>query len=49
LIEAADALPGDAVHFRDSVHLSDAGCAALARIVVDGLASDPGFLSLMQR
>jgi lysophospholipase L1-like esterase len=49
LIEAAELVPGDALHFRDSVHLSDAGCAALASIVADGLAADPGFLSLLER
>jgi hypothetical protein len=47
LIEAAQKIPGNAEHFHDSVHFRDAGSALLARIVVDALAEDPGFLVLL--
>jgi lysophospholipase L1-like esterase len=47
LIEAAHEIPGNAEHFHDSVHFRDAGSALLARIVVEGLAQDPGFLGLL--
>jgi hypothetical protein len=47
LIEAAHEIPGNAEHFHDSVHFRDAGSDLLARIVVEGLAQDPGFLGLL--
>ena len=37
LIEAADVVPGDARHFNDSVHFTDAGSILMAAAVADGL------------
>ena len=39
LIEAANEIPGDSKHFADSVHFTETGCRALARLVVEALAS----------
>ena len=46
LVEAADQVPGDAVHFRDSVHLTDEGCARLAESFVERLVDAPAFQAL---
>jgi hypothetical protein len=46
LIECETAIPGDALHFADSVHLTDTGCALMGKLVADGLASDPRFRAL---
>lgn len=49
LLDVASAVPGDSAHFNDSVHLKDAGCAALAEAVVAGLLAAPGFRELAAR
>ncbi len=41
LVEAAHAIPGDTTHFADSVHLTEAGCDVLARLVVEALLASP--------
>ena len=43
LVEGALDIPGDARHFTDSVHFSDAGSAAMARRVSGALLASPGF------
>jgi len=40
LIDGEDTIPGDSVHFVDSVHFSDAGSQAMAKRVAEALASD---------
>ncbi len=47
LIDGENDVPGDAVHFADSVHFSDQGSAAMARRVATALANDPGFRALV--
>jgi lysophospholipase L1-like esterase len=37
LLEAAQEIPGDAVHFHDSVHFTDAGSRRMAELVAEGL------------
>lgn len=37
VIEVAERIPADAVHFVDSVHFSDAGATVMARIVAEGI------------
>lgn len=39
LIDGEDSIPGDAAHFADSVHFTDAGAQAMADRVVEGLVS----------
>jgi lysophospholipase L1-like esterase len=46
LVEAADAVPGDAAHFRDAVHFTDRGSAAMARAVGDALVAAPALRAL---
>ncbi|MBI4881061.1 MAG: SGNH/GDSL hydrolase family protein [Planctomycetes bacterium] len=48
LIDGEDEIPGDAVHFNDSVHLTDAGCRAMAERVARRLLADERFLSLIE-
>lgn len=47
LIAGEDTIPGDSRHFVDSVHFSEAGSAAQARRVSDGLLDAEPFLSLV--
>ncbi|MEM7199145.1 MAG: GDSL-type esterase/lipase family protein [Planctomycetota bacterium] len=47
LLEAAPALPGTAEYFVDSVHLTEAGCRAMAKLIADGLSAWPQFGSLL--
>ena len=49
LIPAADAIPPDAKHFADSVHLTDAGCEALAIQVHATLKVAPRLQELIAR
>lgn len=49
LIESADAIPGDPAHFRDSVHFTDSGSAAMAQVVGDTLIASPEFQALLHR
>lgn len=46
LVETAGAVPGDRVHFADSVHLTDEGCRLFAETVAAALAADPRFRAL---
>lgn len=46
LIDGEDEIPGDAAHFADSVHFTDAGCRAMAQRVVQRLERAPGFQAL---
>ena len=48
LIEGEQAIPGDALHFTDSVHFTDRGSAALARAVTDALVGSPQFQGLVE-
>jgi lysophospholipase L1-like esterase len=48
LIEAERAIPGDAVHFNDSVHFTDRGNTAMARRVADALADSSAFVRLVE-
>jgi lysophospholipase L1-like esterase len=47
LIGGETGIPGDAAHFVDSVHFSDAGSRRMAQRVVDALASDPKTVELI--
>ncbi len=47
LIEGEMSIPGDGVHFKDSVHFTDAGCKKMAARVVDGLTRSKKFEALM--
>ncbi len=47
LVEFADAIPGDAAHFHDSVHLNATGCAVLAERLVADLRASEAFLALI--
>jgi lysophospholipase L1-like esterase len=47
LVEGADAVPADAVHYTDSVHFTDAGSRALAARVSETLLSAPAFTALL--
>lgn len=49
LIADEDRIPGDPVHFNDSVHFTDAGSRAMAQRVVDGLLADPRWHELVKR
>ena len=40
LIEGEDDIPGDPLHFHDSVHFTDAGSAAMAKRVSHALATN---------
>lgn len=46
LIEAAEGVPGDKEHFNDSVHLKDAGCLGLAKVVARGLLAEARFAEI---
>jgi lysophospholipase L1-like esterase len=48
LVEAADRVPGDEVHFVDSAHLSDRGAAVFAEVVADQLLRDDRFAQFME-
>ena len=48
LVEGERSIPGDAVHFADSVHLTDAGSALQARRVIEALAADGAFRDLVE-
>lgn len=48
LIDAAAAIPGDSEHFYDSVHLTDAGCQALAKYLVQQLEAFPEVMQLVK-
>jgi lysophospholipase L1-like esterase len=47
LIEAAAAIPGDKIHYRDAVHFTDTGAAAMARVVADSLIAAPALRAIM--
>lgn len=48
LIDGEDRIPGDAKHFVDTVHFSDAGSLAMANRVVESLAKDPQIVELVR-
>jgi lysophospholipase L1-like esterase len=48
LIEKEDSIPGDDVHFIDSVHFLDPGSAKQAERVVEGLVTAPAFQALVR-
>jgi lysophospholipase L1-like esterase len=47
LVEGENDIPGDAAHFRDSVHLSDQGLALQAERVFEVLSEAPGYRALV--
>jgi lysophospholipase L1-like esterase len=47
LIEAENKIPGDNVHFNDSVHFKDPGSQKMAQLVLDGLMTNPQFLDFL--
>ncbi|MFI5402450.1 MAG: SGNH/GDSL hydrolase family protein [Planctomycetota bacterium] len=49
LVEGEDEIPGDPVHFADSVHLTDAGCRAMAERVSKRILALPEFQALVGR
>lgn len=49
LVDGEESIPGDDRHFRDSVHFTDEGCAAMARRVVEALGASPAFRDLLRR
>lgn len=49
LIGDEDAIPGDAEHYVDSVHFSDAGSTAMAHRVAGAMARSEAFRSLVER
>jgi len=48
LIEGEERIPGDDVHFNDSVHLLDPGSRIMADRVLEVLAADASFLALVE-
>ncbi len=48
LVEGEDTIPGDATHFRDSVHMLDPGCRLQAARILDALEAAPTFRSLLE-
>jgi lysophospholipase L1-like esterase len=48
LIDEEDAIPGDALHFTDTVHFTDAGSALMARRVTHALTEAPRFRQLVE-
>lgn len=46
LVGGEDDIPGDAIHFADSVHFTDAGSARMAERVAAALAADPVVVAL---
>jgi lysophospholipase L1-like esterase len=49
LIGSEDAIPGDSVHFNDSVHFKDPGAHRMAERVSTVLAESPDFRALVER
>ncbi len=49
LVEGENEIPGDPVHFADSVHLTDAGCRAMAERVSKRIVALPEFQALLKR
>lgn len=47
LLDVAQSVPGDRVHFNDSVHFTDAGCAVFAAAVLERLRSDQRWTALV--
>ena len=41
VIDGEDEIPGDTVHFQDSVHFTDEGCRAMARRICSRLVQNP--------
>lgn len=48
LVEGEDTIPGDAAHFADSVHFTDAGCALQAERVLRALEASPRFRRILE-
>ena len=49
LIEGEYDIPGDALHFTDTVHFTDAGSRAMAQRISSALIASPRFLDLLAR
>jgi lysophospholipase L1-like esterase len=49
LVEGEDEIPGDPVHFADSVHLTDAGCRAMAERVSTRILAMPEFRARLEK
>lgn len=47
LVDGENEIPGDDVHFADSVHFTDRGCEAMARRVFERLVRNERFLALV--
>lgn len=47
LVDAAEAIPGDSIHFQDSVHYKDAGSEVMAAKVEEVLARTPAIQQLV--
>ena len=48
LIDKENSIPGDNIHFNDSVHFRDPGSHKMAERVLNGLINDPRFLQFVQ-
>lgn len=46
LVDVAEAVPGDSLHYNDSVHFKDRGCEVLAEAVARAVSSSPRFQAL---
>jgi lysophospholipase L1-like esterase len=49
LVESAESIPGDGIHFVDSVHFTDEGSRRMARSIAETLASAAAFTELVSR
>ncbi|NNF61550.1 MAG: hypothetical protein HKN06_09520 [Gammaproteobacteria bacterium] len=49
LVDGENDIPGDPVHFADSVHFTDAGSKVMARRVAESLIGAPGFNELVTK
>lgn len=47
MMDAEDAVPGDSIHFNDSVHFTDVGSRMMAEYVAKGLLESDQFLKLI--
>jgi lysophospholipase L1-like esterase len=49
LVEVAGAVPGTGQYFADSIHFTDAGAAAVARVMAEALLGSDAFRTLVRR
>ena len=48
IVDAAPEIPGDPLHFFDSVHFTDAGSRVMADTMYEALVAAPEFEALMR-